>query len=328
MLTQTQLEQSFGAQWLELEQLLSALESARFWRRSAVDRGRLPTLYTLVCEHLALSESRQYSLQLIARLEGLSRRAYRQIYRRRSNFLRPLLRFICGGFPQLLRKHSGAFSLSCLLLFLPFFASVGLYFFKPEWIFYIMTQDQVAQMEQMYLQGEAGVFGAGRDEADNFRMFAFYIQNNISIDFRCFAGGIFFGLGSVFFLVFNGLHIGAVAGYLTEAGAAHAFWGFVAGHSAPELLGAAVSGAGGFVMAKALLMPGDRQRWDALAEVAPDALGLVGGAALMTFFAAIVEGFWSPLNVPMALKYTVACAVWALTLGYLLLLGKSRGPGA
>jgi hypothetical protein len=63
-------------------------------------------------------------------------------------------------------------------------------------------------------------------------MMAFYIYNNVRIDFQCFAGGLLFGVGSIFFLVYNGLHIGAVAGHLTRVGYGEAFWGFVAGTAA------------------------------------------------------------------------------------------------
>jgi len=43
-------------------------------------------------------------------------------------------------------------------------------------------------------------------------MASFYVYNNVGIAFRCFATGILFGLGSIFFLVYNGLCIGVVAG--------------------------------------------------------------------------------------------------------------------
>ena len=43
-------------------------------------------------------------------------------------------------------------------------------------------------------------------------MFAHYINNNVGIDFRIFAGGIFFGIGTLFFLIYNGLYLGAVVG--------------------------------------------------------------------------------------------------------------------
>ena len=49
-------------------------------------------------------------------------------------------------------------------------------------------------------------------------MFGFYIRHNIGIAFQCFAGGLFAGIGSLFYLIYNGAIIGAVAGYLTERG--------------------------------------------------------------------------------------------------------------
>nr|WP_241086131.1 stage II sporulation protein M [Candidatus Vondammii sp. HM_W22] len=44
-----------------------------------------------------------------------------------------------------------------------------------------------------------------RSSEIDFVMFGFYISNNIGVGFRTFAGGISFGLGSVLFLLFNGL---------------------------------------------------------------------------------------------------------------------------
>ena len=87
-------------------------------------------------------------------------------------------------------------------------------------------------------------------------MLAFYIYNNVRIDFQCFAGGLLFGVGSIFFLVYNGLHIGAVAGHLTRVGYGETFWGFVAGHSSFELLGAVLAGAAGLRIGYALVAPG------------------------------------------------------------------------
>ena len=40
----------------------------------------------------------------------------------------------------------------------------------------------------------------------------FYVYNNVGIALRCFALGIFGGLGSAFYLVQNGLSIGAILG--------------------------------------------------------------------------------------------------------------------
>jgi len=94
-------------------------------------------------------------------------------------------------------------------------------------------------------------------------MFGFYIWNNIRISFQAFAGGIALGLGSVFFLVYNGVHGGAVAGFLAQAGLGRQFWPFVATHSALELPALVLAGAAGLHLGWSLVAragaPGPRR---------------------------------------------------------------------
>src|SRR5690606_34190487 len=96
-----------------------------------------------------------------------------------------------------------------------------------------------------------------------------------------FGGGVLFGLGSVFFLVFNGLVIGTVAGHLTRIGYGETFWPFVSGHSAFELSAIVLAGAAGLRLGGALLAPGQRSRARALREEALDSAGLIWGFAVL-----------------------------------------------
>ena len=86
----------------------------------------------------------------------------------------------------------------------------------------------------------------GRRNADSdWAMFGFYIRHNIGIAFQCFAGGLFFGIGSLFALAFNGAAIGSTAGYLTWRGFGANFYPFVITHGAFELTGIVLAGAAG-----------------------------------------------------------------------------------
>jgi len=123
----------------------------------------------------------------------------------------------------------------------------------------------------------------------------------------------------------GGLMIGAIAGHLTELGYIETFWGFVAGHSAFELTGAVLSGAGGLKLGLALIAPGNRSRAAALKENAGVAVRLVYGAAMLTFLAAFIEAFWSPgRDVPFEIKVGVGIFMWLLTWAYLLIAGRQR----
>jgi uncharacterized membrane protein SpoIIM required for sporulation len=119
--------------------------------------------------------------------------------------------------------------------------------------------------------------------------------------------------------------LGAVAGYLTQAGFGQTFWSFVAGHSALELLAIALSGAAGFKLALAIIAPGNASRKAALVAAARPAVRIMYGAAVMFLAAAFVEAFWSPLTgIPFGLKIAVGIGFWVVLLGYFLFAGRNR----
>ena len=158
-------------------------------------------------------------------------------------------------------------------------------------------------------------------------MFAHYIQNNVGIDFRLFAGGILYGVGTLFFLIYNGIYFGAVIGYVTAAGDPEKLWRFVAGHSSFELLGMLVVGMAGLKMGFSLLAPGQLSRSQALSKAGRDCLPLLIGGASITALAAVVEGFWSAQPISAEVKYTVGISFWGLHLVYFVFAGR-RAHGA
>ena len=93
----------------------------------------------------------------------------------------------------------------------------------------------------------------------------FYIKNNIGISFQVFAGGILFGIGTLFFLLFNGIFIGAVFGHLIQIGYSETILSFAVGHSSFELIAIVISGVAGLKLAAALVNPGKLSRSSALA---------------------------------------------------------------
>jgi uncharacterized membrane protein SpoIIM required for sporulation len=186
----------------------------------------------------------------------------------------------------------------------------------------------MAEVQQMYAPGNQRL-GLQRDASSDFAMFGFYVANNVRIDFQCFAGGLLFGVGAIFFLLFNGLFIGAIAGHLTHVGYIETFWGFVAGHSAFELTGIVLSGAAGLMLGMALIAPGRQTRFAAVKSRMPDIIGVVYGAALLTFLAAFIEAFWSASRVPpVQVKYAVGIALWVVTLAYFIFVGRGGDAAA
>jgi uncharacterized membrane protein SpoIIM required for sporulation len=167
--------------------------------------------------------------------------------------------------------------------------------------------------------------------------------NNISVTLAAFAGGIALytgglpmvaGLGTLFILWNNGLHIGSIATLVGQHGLAYPFWAFVFPHGSLELPAIFLSGGAGLLLAKGLVFPGRLKRMAALKENGQKAVKLMFGVVPMLVIAGIIEGFFSPNPVvPNSIKYLVGMILFSLLILYLTIgalfkpdvLGK---PGA
>jgi uncharacterized membrane protein SpoIIM required for sporulation len=284
-----------------------------------------PVAYRRLCQQLALAERRGYGQALIERLRDLAERGHLQLYRPpRARFAR-VLDFFAREFPQRVRAERGVMLAAAAMYFLPFIACLVLLQYRPELAQLIMGHEQMAQMESMY-DPAAKHHRLGRDSGSDLYMFGFYILNNVSIGFRTFAMGLVAGIGAAFALIFNGVVHGSAAGHLTAIGYGDPFWRFVAGHSAPELLGIVLSGGAGLKLGLSLLMPGQRTRLRAFKETGIDGARIILGVFAMLVLAAFIEAFWSSIgSIPAWLKYSVGISLWVLFLSWLLLAGRGRG---
>jgi uncharacterized membrane protein SpoIIM required for sporulation len=288
----------------------------------ALGPADLPHRFRRLCHDLSLVRERNYSAAVADDLHRRVLAAHQRIYGSARPEGSVVLRFIGRDFPALVRREWRVVLAASLLFFLPLLAMLLAIQVWPDAAFLLLSPETVSEIEEMY-SPTAPHLGRPRAASSEWAMWAFYIANNVRIDFQAFAGGVAFGVGTVFYMIFNGLYIGAVAGHLTQIGFVATFWGFVAGHSACELTGAALSGAAGLKLGMALVAPGRRSRLAALKENGQIAAELLCGAAAMTFLAAFIEAFWSPQpGIALAVKLSVGAAFWLLTWGYLLFAGR------
>ncbi len=314
------------ADWGELEQAVNEMERGKLPR----DPHRLPRLFRKVCGDLSLAQHRMYGLDLAEKLNHILIRAYGKIYAHVGGGLSLALRWAAGGFPRAVRREAKLFWLSAALYVVPLVGIAILAAHDPEWAEQFVGADSLIGVESSFGPDSDLDEGRGGDDAD-FLMFAFYIWNNIGWDFRIFGGGALFCVGGVYFLVQNAIGHGAVAGYVHHLHGGdwpEPFYAFVSGHSAPELTAMIIAAAAGLRLGLAVLNPGRLTRGKALAKHGKSVLPLICGAAVMTFCAAIIEGFWSASKAPVNTKYAVGIAFWLLLAAYLLFAGRRSADEA
>jgi uncharacterized membrane protein SpoIIM required for sporulation len=317
-------EQRYGADWDELERLLEQLRARRRYQGLApVEGERFAGLYRRACEQLALARARCYPAYLIERLEHLTAASHQAIYARRELGAARVVRLFGHDFPNAVRAHAVYVWIAAAVFAIPTSVLGVLVYHHPDLVLSVVSASQAREFDQMYSPAAHAI---GRTADTDWYMFGFYIRNNIGVAFQCFASGVLLGLGSLFFLAYNGALGGAIAGYLTERGLGETFYSFVVTHAAFELTAIVLAGAAGLRLGHALLAPGRYTRRQALEIAARESMVLVYGITAMLVIAAAIEAFWSSAHwVAPAVKYGVAAVCWLVVLSYLCLQGRRAG---
>ncbi|MBU0551877.1 stage II sporulation protein M [Myxococcota bacterium] len=301
------------ADWVRLEGFL-ATPSAQM---SAEEWSELARLYRALSADVMRARAQGFELRLVATLDGLAARAHAALHDSHPASLGALLRMIFIDFPRSLRAHSAYLALSALLFFGPLLLAFFGALLSADFAELFAPPQLLRAMAEGYSEGFDG-----RSAEQASAMTGFYVFNNVGIALRSFATGALFGLGSLFFLVYNGLIIGTVIGYVVQMGHGGNILTFICGHAALELGAIVISGGAGLLLGDALLRPGQRSRTANIKRVAPDLIRIIVGAAAMLFAAAAVEAWWSPSAAAPPIKWAAAGGMALLVVAWLSLAGR------
>ena len=232
------------------------------------------------------------------RLNKLVLDLYRELYRYRAETRLNLYTFFKRDFPLAIYRHRYFILLAFLVMVLPGLIAGGWTYLDEDAVYSVLDGPQVRQIERMY-DPKARKLGREREAETDIFMFGFYIKNNISVAFRCFAGGMLVGIGTLLVLFFNGMFMGSIAGHLTRLDYVDTFYPFVVGHGSFELTAIVFSGAAGLRLGYGILNPGQSSRLDSLRKAGRDVVPMLYGIVLMLIIAAFLEAFWSSQHQPV-----------------------------
>ncbi len=191
--------------WVEFKGWLVTLSVRKSARKNAQHGAqrddiarKWPHRYRELAHHLALARDRAYSPELVDYLSHLALRGHQALYGARGNALNSVIVFIRHGFPALVRQESILVWIAIALLLVPLLGFIAVLQYFPEFVYYLASPEQLRSYERMDAPGNR-VLGPHREADSQVMMFGYYIWNNVKIDFQCFAGGLLYGIGSIFF---------------------------------------------------------------------------------------------------------------------------------
>ena len=291
---------------------------------SAEELHELGRLYRGATSDLAVARRDFPRHPVSAYLNGLVARGHGAIYRDSGPRAAALLTFFTHTFPQAFRATWGHTLAAFLMFLLPALAAFAVTFRDPTLASALLPGsepiiERIQAGEEWWLRINED--GAARSSAE-------IMTNNIGVAIRAFAGGVLFGVFTLYILAFNGVMMGVVAGAAQRFGFADNLWGFVAAHGVVELSVIFIAGGAGLQLGWALIRPGLLTRRAALVVAGRRAVLLMLGCAPLLAIAGVIEGFISPSPLPLAVKLAVAAGSGVALLTYLLLAGREPAATA
>ena len=312
--------------WSRFEELL-ARRLRPYARPTADEIAEFSRLLRDLSNDLAVIQSRDWGQGLVSYLNDLVARGHNAFYQAAPGGWTRFVAFLTAGFPRQFRANWGYFAVAAALFFLPLGVAWAVVQNDSTVAVRIVPAEQLEMFDEMYADKESSddfPQPSGGFDEQRTMMAGFYVQHNVGIALQCFARGLLLGLGTIYTLLFNGIVIGGVAGYVLAMGHAERFLSFIVSHGSFELTAIAIAGGAGLMLGDATIHPGPRTRLEALRVRGLEAVQLAGGAAAMLVIAALIEAFWSPAPFPPALKFAVGGALWLVVAAYLLLSGVRR----
>ena len=307
--------------WNRLEELIHAVERRGLPRLDGEEVTELAHLYRSATTDLAVARGRGYRADIIQSLNRSVARAHAVVYAENAPTGWERVReFIVKTLPQELRRSSKIIGL-CAGLFVV--ASVVAYLAvarHPHLIYSLVPESAIpGPIKKSLHDSNFAVHGVYAPA-----MSAMVITNNIRVAIMEFAGGMTAGLLTVYFLVFNGWLLGALAALFAAAGFGYDFYATVAPHGAVELPSIVIAAAAGVIIGKSFVLPGKLKRIDALKLAARRAAVLLIGVATLLVWAGIFEGFVSPRRIGPEARLAIGAANAALLLAYCIFAGRKR----
>lgn len=303
--------------WSKLESLLNQSDRQGLKSLSRSDLQELSLLYRQTAADLAAIREDRGSIHFARYVNQLLVRAHNTIYSGHRASPMRALSFFWDTYPAAFRRNLRHCGLAVLIFAIAGLVGAALTYENPDFKVKLLGPQMVETIDkhEMWTHSIVGI----KPLASSAIM-----TNNMSVGFTTFALGITAGLGTIYMMAFNGLLIGVIGMACWLSGMSLQLWSFVAPHGVLELPAIFIAGGAGLLLARGLLFPGTLPRRDSLIEAGGRAVRLVLGVIPMLVVAGFIEGYLSPSNFPVPLKFALGAAMATALLLYLFSTAEER----
>ena len=295
-------------------------------------------LFVEITEDLSYARTFYPKRSVRVYLNHIAQRVFTSLYKVRTNPFKKFIQFWTTDLP--LEMYRARKNVLFAFLFFAIAMGIGIMSTEADLNFArVILSDSYVEMTEGYI--EMGDPMRVYKTMPPFEMFAMIFLNNIRVAFMCFSFGLFFSLGTAFFVLYNGIMVGTFQSFFyyksAQAATAKTAGLFLTSfltiwiHGTFEIYSIILAGAAGFTLGNGLLIPGTLTRMQSFQINAKRGLKMMIGITPFIFFAALLESYATRhTEMPEIAKWGIILGSFSIMTAYFILypfLVAKRNPG-
>lgn len=252
------------------------------------DPDELADNFIQITDDLAYAKTFYPKSKTTAYLNGLASKFHQSIYKNKSEKGNRFISFWQYELPVLFKTYQKQVMYS--FIFFIVFCLMGALSAKYDdsFVRLIMGDEYIDMTNANIAKGDP--FGVYKSQGEVLMFFGI-AANNIYVSLVTFAAGIIFSVGSVYFLLRNGLMLGSFQYYFFSKGLGMKSVLVIWIHGTLEISAIVIAGAAGLVLGNSLLFPKTFTRMASLKKGASDGMKIAVGLVPIFIVAAFFESF-------------------------------------
>ena len=289
-----------------------------YFEQSATnDPDELADNFIQITDDLAYAKTFYPKSKTTAYLNGLASKFHQSIYKNKSEKGNRFISFWQFELPILFKTYQKQIMYS--FIFFIVFCLMGTLSAKYDdnFVRLIMGDAYIDQTNANIAKGDP--FGVYKSQGEVLMFFGI-AANNIYVSLVTFAAGIIFSVGSVYFLLRNGLMLGSFQYYFFSKGLGIQSILVIWIHGTLEISSIIIAGAAGIILGNSILFPKTFNRMVSLKKGARDGMKVAVGIIPILIVAAFFEGFVTRhTEMPVWLSITILALSLIFMIWYVII---------
>lgn len=301
--------------WLEFERLL--------YQSSDKNPERLADLFIQINNDLAYAQTYYPKSNVIKYLNAITVTAYHKIYGHRKKG-KGFTGFWTYEVPMIMYRYRNYFYFAFALFFLTVIIGVFSSIYEPQFARSILGDAYVDMTEENVRNGDPLAVYNNTSSIGDFNSFFLIALNNLRVGLMSFIYGIFGGIGSLYFMLVNGIMVGTFQYMFYENNNFFLSLRTIWMHGAMEMFGMCIEIGAGVLLGTSYLFPGVLTRKQAFFQKGKAALKIVISTIPFTIAAAMIEGYLTQhaKSMPIPIAALIVLGTLAFITWYYLIYPK------